>query len=160
HHSARATLRRRRTRGRGRRRAPSPGLARPEGSGVKRALVAVLAVVTLVAAGCGSDDPPPATTAAAPAPKRLQIIFPEGQNVMEMGERVAAVRRIAIAKRAVTPKLTRQRYLAAVANAKPPAPFLRDWKKGSMEGFLFPALYDFTQFTTGKELVDDQLTAF
>jgi peptidoglycan lytic transglycosylase G len=77
-----------------------------------------------------------------------------------MGERVAAVRKIAIAKRGVTPKLTRQRYLAAVAKARPPKPFLRDWKKGSMEGFLFPALYDFTQFTTGKELVDDQLAAF
>ena len=29
-----------------------------------------------------------------------------------------------------------------------------------MEGFLFPALYEFTQFTTGQELVDDQLAAF
>ena len=29
-----------------------------------------------------------------------------------------------------------------------------------MEGFLFPALYEFTQFTTGDELVADQLTAF
>jgi peptidoglycan lytic transglycosylase G len=127
---------------------------------VRRALVALLAAVAVVAAGCGGSDPAPATTAAAPAPKRLRIIFPEGQNVKEMGERVAAVRKIAIAKRGVTPKLTRQRYLAAVAKARPPKPFLRDWKKGSMEGFLFPALYDFTQFTTGKELVDDQLAAF
>ena len=29
-----------------------------------------------------------------------------------------------------------------------------------MEGFLFPALYDFTQYTKGSELVADQLTAF
>ena len=29
-----------------------------------------------------------------------------------------------------------------------------------MEGFLFPALYEFTQFTSGRELVADQLTAF
>jgi uncharacterized YceG family protein len=123
-------------------------------------LVALVAAGVLVASGCGGSEPAPATTASAPAPKRLQIIFPEGQNVKEMGERVAAVRKIAIAKRGVTPKLTRQRYLAAVALARPPTPFLKDWKQGSMEGFLFPALYDFTQFTTGKELVDDQLAAF
>ena len=111
-------------------------------------------------AGCGGDAPPPATTAAAPAVERLRIIFPEGLNVREMGDRVAAVRKIAIAKRGVTPKLTRARYLAAVAQARPPKPFLTDWKRGSMEGFLFPALYEFTQFTSGKELVADQLTAF
>jgi len=80
--------------------------------------------------------------------------------VREVGDRVGAVRKIAIAKRGVTPKLTRKRYLDAVAQAKPPKPFLRDWKRGSMEGFLFPALYEFTQFTSGKELVSDQLTAF
>jgi uncharacterized YceG family protein len=127
---------------------------------MRRVLLALLGAVVLAVAGCGSDDPAPATTAVAPAPSRLRIIFPEGQNVKEMGERVAAVRRIAIAKRGVTPKLTRERYLAAVAKARPPKPFRADWKKGSMEGFLFPALYDFTQFTTGTELLDDQLAAF
>ena len=127
---------------------------------MRRALISLVVATALVVAGCGGSDPAPATTAAAPAPTRLRIVFPEGQNVKEMGERVAAVRKIAIAKRGVTPKLTEQRYLAAVAQARPPKPFLRDWKKGSMEGFLFPALYDFTQFTTGKELVDDQLAAF
>ena len=78
----------------------------------------------------------------------------------EMGERVAAVRKIAIAKRGVTPKLTRARYLAAVSRARPPKAFLADWKRGSMEGFLFPALYEFTQYTNGNELVADQLAAF
>jgi len=127
---------------------------------MRTAPVLLLVFAALLAAGCGGSEPAPATTAAAPAPKRLRIIFPEGQSVKEMGERVAAVRKIAVAKRGVTPTLTRQRYLAAVANARPPKPFLQDWKKGSMEGFLFPALYEFTQFTTGKELVDDQLAAF
>ncbi len=124
--------------------------------------LAVLAVVIGLAAGCGGggDASPPVTTEAAPALERLKIIFPEGQNVREMGDRVAAVRKIAIAKRGVTPKLTRKRYLDAVAQARPPKPFLKDWKRGSMEGFLFPALYEFTQYTNGKELVSDQLTAF
>ena len=123
-------------------------------------LVLATAAALLLVAGCGSDPPPPATTAAAPAVERLRIIFPEGLNVREMGDRVAAVRKIAIAKRGVTPKLTRARYLAAVSRGRPPKPFLADWKQGSLEGFLFPALYEFTQFTTGDELVADQLKAF
>lgn len=125
-----------------------------------RLTLAVTAAVLLLVAGCGSEPTPPATTAAAPAVERLRIIFPEGLNIREMGDRVAAVRRIAIAKRGVTPKLTRARYLAAVSRARPPKVFLGDWKRGSMEGFLFPALYEFTQFTNGDELVIDQLTAF
>ena len=127
---------------------------------MSRWAVVVAVVVCVLAAGCGSNDPAPVTTEAAPAVERLRIIFPEGLNVREMGDRVAVVRKIAIAKRGVTPKLTQQRYLAAVSRARPPKPFLRDWKRGSMEGFLFPALYEFTQFTSGNELVADQLTAF
>jgi len=124
-----------------------------------RAAVVVAAAV-LVAAGCGSDAPPAATTTTAPPLERLRIIFPEGLNVREMGYRVAAVRLIAIKKRGVTPKLTRARYLAAVSRARPPKAFLRDWKRGSLEGFLFPALYEFTQYTSGDELVANQLKAF
>ena len=126
-----------------------------------RSILALAATVgALLVAGCGSDSASPATTAEAPAVVRLRIIFPEGFNVREMASRVAAVRRIAIAKRSVTPKLTRAGYLAAVSRAQPPKAFVADWKRGSMEGFLFPALYEFTQFTTGDELVADQLTAF
>ncbi len=126
-----------------------------------RSILALAATVgALLVAGCGSDSASPATTAEAPAVVRLRIIFPEGFNVREMASRVAAVRRIAIAKRSVTPKLTRAGYLAAVSRAQPPKAFIADWKRGSMEGFLFPALYEFTQFTTGDELVADQLTAF
>ena len=73
---------------------------------------------------------------------------------------MAAVREIAITKRGVTPRLTRAQYLAAVKRAQPPKAFLPDWKRGSMEGFLFPAAYDFTQYTNGSELVADQVTAF
>jgi len=126
-----------------------------------RSLALALGVsAALLVAGCGGDSPPPVTTVAPPAVERLRIIFPEGLNVREMGDRVGAVRKIAIAKRGVTPKLARKRYLDAAAEARPPKPFLKDWKRGSLEGFLFPALYEFTQFTSGKELVSDQVTAF
>ncbi len=126
-----------------------------------RIVLAATAVALALVAGCGSEPAQPATTAVAvPSVERLRIIFPEGLNVREMGDRVAAVREIAIAKRKVAPRLTRARYLAAVSRARPPKAFLGDWKRGSLEGFLFPALYEFTQFTSGDELVADQLTAF
>ena len=131
---------------------------------------AILGVsVVLLAAGLGlgawlgtsrSDEPPPPTTTAPPPLERLRIIFPEGFTVREMGQRVAAVREIAIRRRAVTPRLTRGAYLAAVTRAKPPRAFRRDWVGKRLEGFLFPALYEFSQYTTGRELVTKQLTAF
>jgi UPF0755 protein len=133
---------------------------------VRRSAAAVLLVVSglaaaLAIAGCGGGgEAAPATTETTPRVERLRIIFPEGFNVREMAARVAEVRKIAIARRGVTPRLTRARYLAAVAEALPPKPFRRDWNQGSLEGFLFPALYEFTQYSTGKELVADQLTAF
>jgi UPF0755 protein len=130
---------------------------------IRRSVVlGALAACLLLVAGCGGqskENAPAATTTATPI-ANLRIIFPEGLNVSEMGARVAAVRQIAIAKRGVTPKLTRARYLAAVSRARPPKAFLADWKRGSMEGFLFPALYEFTQYTNGNQLVADQLAAF
>ncbi len=125
-----------------------------------RAAALLVSVVALIAAACGGDSPAARETTEAPPPLvRLRIIFPEGFTVRDMAERVAAVRRIAIDKRGVTPRLTRAGYQAAVAKARPPQPFLRDWKH-SLEGFLFPAVYEFTQKTTATELVADQLAAF
>ena len=77
-----------------------------------------------------------------------------------MAARVAAVRGIAIRERHVTPRLTAQGYLAASAHAKPPAEFRKNWAGRSIEGFLFPATYDFTQFTPSATLVRDQLSFF
>jgi uncharacterized YceG family protein len=108
----------------------------------------------------GDDAPPPPTTTAAPPLARLRIIFPEGFTVREMGDRVAAVRKIALARRGVTPRLTRSGFLAAVHRAEPPQAFRRDWAGKRLEGFLFPALYEFSQYTAGRELVASQLAAF
>jgi UPF0755 protein len=101
----------------------------------------------------------PTTQAAAPL-ERLRIIFPEGFTLREMADRVAAVREIAIARRGVTPRLTRAGYVQATAAATPPAPFRKDWAGRSLEGFLFPATYEFSQFTASEKLVRDQLRAF
>ena len=131
--------------------------------------LALLLVVALVGVGAfaatawiaGGDDEAPAVTATAPPPlARLTIIFPEGFTIREMGDRVAAVRAIAIRKRGVTPRLTRDGYLRAVDRAVAPPRFRKDVRRDSLEGFLFPASYEFTQRTTARELVADQLRAF
>jgi uncharacterized YceG family protein len=116
--------------------------------------------VTAWVSGGEEDEPPPPTTAAPKPLARLRIIFPEGFTVAEMADRVAAVRQIAITKRGVTPRLTRPGYLRAVEAARAPSRFRKDMTRDSMEGFLFPALYEFTQRTTARELVADQLRAF
>ena len=110
----------------------------------------------------GGDDPPPppTTTAAAPALKTLRIVFPEGFTRRQMAERAGEVRQIAIAKRKVRPKLGAAGYLAATKRIVPPKEFRKDVPHGNAEGFLFPALYDFTQKTTAKQLVAKQLSAF
>jgi uncharacterized YceG family protein len=90
----------------------------------------------------------------------LRIIFPEGFTVQEMADRVAAVREIAIARRRVTPRLTRSGYVSAISKARPPAEFRKDWGGESLEGFLFPATYEFTKATPSERLVRDQLRAF
>jgi UPF0755 protein len=130
-------------------------------------LLAMVAVVAIVAVGAfaaaswlGGDDPAPPPPPAPEVLKQLKVIFPEGFTVKEMAERVAAVRQIAIERRGVTPVLTKAGYLRAVKAARPPAPFRKDVKGNAMEGFLFPALYEFTQKTTAPELVAQQLRAF
>jgi uncharacterized YceG family protein len=119
-----------------------------------------LALVALALAGCMGDEsaPPPAET--APPLARLRIIFPEGFTRREMADRVAAVREIAIEKRGVTPRLTKTGYLEAGGAAVPPAEFRKDWQLSSIEGFLFPATYEFTKLTPSVRLVRDQLRAF
>jgi UPF0755 protein len=136
---------------------------------VRRAgAVLVLLVVTASAVwlgasafGGGKDDPPPPpTTTVAPRLKTLRIVFPEGYTRRQMGDRVRAVRRIAIAKRKVLPRLGKAGYLASTRRIVPPKEFRRDVPRGNAEGFLFPALYEFTQKTTANQLVREQLSAF
>jgi UPF0755 protein len=121
-------------------------------------LLLVLGAAGLAACSGGGAEQP--KTAAPPAPPRLRVIFPEGFTVREMADRVAEVREIAIARRGVTPRLTRAGYLAATRAALPPPAFRPDWPGGSLEGFLFPATYDFTQRTSARALIADQLAAF
>ena len=113
-------------------------------------------------AGIGSvnekvSPPPPA---APPPPKPLRIIFPEGFTRREMGERVAAVKRIAVEKRKKKTRISEAAYLKMTQRSALPGRFAEDAKPRNLEGFLFPATYEFLPRTTTKQLVNKQLTAF
>jgi peptidoglycan lytic transglycosylase G len=127
-----------------------------------RSQIAAVALVVLAfgLGGCMGDEPPAAPVETTPPLQTLRILFPEGFTRREMGDRVAAVREIAIDKRGVTPRLTKTGYLEASGAAVPPVEFRRDWKLSSIEGFLFPATYEFTKLTSSAKLVSDQLRAF
>jgi UPF0755 protein len=103
-----------------------------------------------------TPPPPPPTTVAAPKPFR--IVFPEGFSRLEMAQRVEVVAKIAQAKRHGRPvRLARRGYLAATRPQVVPG-FGR--KKRGLEGFLFPATYDFLKNTTSARLAREQLDAF
>jgi uncharacterized YceG family protein len=129
---------------------------------VAAAVVAIgaFAVTAWVSGGKDQAAAPPPTATGPPPLAQLTIIFPEGFTVADMADRVAAVREIAISKRGVTPRLTRAAYLDAVGKAVAPSRFRKNETHDSLEGFLFPASYDFTQETSAHELVADQLRAF
>jgi peptidoglycan lytic transglycosylase G len=90
----------------------------------------------------------------------LGISFPEGFSARQMTDRVAAVRRIAITQRHVTPKLTAKAYAAALTTTPAPAPFRAYMTTRKLEGFLFPSLYKFGPSDTAQQLVRLQLNEF
>jgi UPF0755 protein len=150
---------------------PEPPRRRPRPSrgqlAVRRALALVLLVgglglavwlVTLaVGSGSGGKKAAPATPVAPPS---LKIVFPEGFTRAQMAERIGAVDEIAKEKRKVTPRLSAQAYLKVTASSLTPGKFARDGKRRALEGFLFPATYEFEPQTTSRHLVTQQLESF
>jgi UPF0755 protein len=90
------------------------------------------------------------------APKPFRIIFPEGFTRADMGARVSAVAKIAAKERGKTPRLSQRGYLAATSGER----LLRGFGRHPLEGFLFPATYQFTAATTSAQLVRAQVGAF
>jgi UPF0755 protein len=121
-------------------------------------LVAAFAIAWVAVASVGGKDkatPPP--TVAAP-PKPFRIVFPEGFTREQMAARVTAVSGIAKRERGKLVRLKAKTYLAATANPRRQAGF--GPKAYPLEGFLFPATYDFTARETSPQLVAAQLKAF
>jgi uncharacterized YceG family protein len=94
-------------------------------------------------------------TVAAP-PKPFRIVFPEGFTRADMGTRVKSVAEIARRERGRNPRLSEQAYLAASAGER----YVPGFGRHPLEGFLFPATYQFTARTTSAQLVAAQLRAF
>jgi UPF0755 protein len=117
--------------------------------------IAIFGIVKIVERGGGGGATTTSTVAAAPKPFR--VVFPEGFTRDEMAQRVQAVARIAHRERGVHPKLSSKTYLAA---SGPRVVLGFGSKHRRLEGFLFPATYDFLTRTTSKQLVRAQLTAF
>ena len=123
--------------------------------GVLLVLVVVFALVGIATrrkSGAGA----PATTAVVLA-KPFRIVFPEGFTRRDMAHRVQVVAKIAQAKHRGHVVLSQRTYLAAT-HPRVLAGF--GSKKRPLEGFLFPATYDFLAATTSAQLVHQQLVAF
>jgi uncharacterized YceG family protein len=122
------------------------------------ALLVALAIVAFTLLGRGSgQSSAPTTTVAPPPPKPFRIIFPEGFTRDDMAHRVAVVARIAERKSRKHVQLAARGYLHW---SQPRAVAGFGKGKKSLEGFLFPATYDFLRNTTSRQLVEDQLQAF
>ena len=117
-------------------------------------------LVTVAVGGIGGGDGGKTAPTVPVAPPALKIIFPEGFTRAQMAERISAVNEIAREKRKINPKLSSQAYLKATESSLMPGRFARDGKRRPLEGFLFPATYEFEPQTTSRQLVTRQLDSF
>lgn len=128
----------------------------------------IFAVLVLVVRATGDDEATPevaAPIASEPAPivvepvQTMKIVFPEGFTREQMAKRIRAVNKIAQEERGLAPSLTPKEYRQATkVDLRPPG--FEEVEAPNLEGFLFPATYEFTEETTTAELVDMQLAAF
>ncbi|MGZ4398920.1 MAG: endolytic transglycosylase MltG, partial [Gaiellaceae bacterium] len=121
-------------------------------------LALLYGAVKLALGGSGGKAQP--TTSSAAAPRPFKVIFPEGFTRRQMAGRVAAVDRIAYRERHLRPRLSPSGYLRLTRRSALPGRFAGDHKARQLEGFLFPATYDFLASTTTRQLVNQQLVAF
>jgi peptidoglycan lytic transglycosylase G len=131
----------------------------------RRLLAVVVLVLVVVAAGSVAgygvtqrSAAPPPPPAPAPPPRPFRIVFPEGFTREEMADRVSAVVEIARRTRHANVRLGRSTYLASSSRAVVPC-FGRKPQR-NLEGFLFPATYEFLRDTSSRRLVLDQIETF
>ncbi|MGH3093618.1 MAG: endolytic transglycosylase MltG, partial [Gaiellaceae bacterium] len=134
------------------------------------ALVGILLGFGLLAAiawaFAGNDEravaPETATGATDTAPPKpvLRIVFPEGFTRKEMAARVREVNRIAENRRNIEPALRPGEYTEAAERVRDLPEDFRRVEAPHLEGFLFPATYEFNPDTTSRQLVAQQLEAF
>ena len=120
-------------------------------------LVAGFAVAWFIVSSFGGGKHAQPTTAVLP-PKPFRVVFPEGFTRAQMAQRVGVVSRIAQRERGKATRLRARTYLAAANRLRLEPGFGRH--SYPLEGFLFPATYDFVARTTSAQLVAQQLKAF
>jgi UPF0755 protein len=132
--------------------------------GLALAAAIAWAVIDLgVGGGSAADAESDSSTGlvdTAPPKPILRIVFPEGFTRKQMARRIDAVNEIAEKERGISPSLRPRAYLAATEVGRQVPPDFKKDDPPNLEGFLFPATYDFTEDTTSKELVAGQLEAF
>jgi len=130
------------------------------GFGLLAAIAWAVAGVGLGSDAGGSSEVDTTALDTAPAKPVLRIIFPEGFTRKQMAARITAVNKIALEERGISPSLRPGRYLAASERVAKLPPGFKSSDAPNLEGFLFPATYEFNEDTTSEQLVDDQLEAF
>jgi UPF0755 protein len=120
-------------------------------------LVAGFAVAWFIVSSVGRGKKDQPTTVVLP-PKPFRVVFPEGFTRAQMAQRVGVVARIAQRERGKATRLRSRTYLAATNRPRLEPGFGRH--SYPLEGFLFPATYEFVARTTSEQLVADQLKAF
>jgi UPF0755 protein len=124
------------------------------------ALLALLVGSAMAVLGGEEEQaaPPPAPI---PPPKTCNIAFPEGFTREQMAAKITANARAARKECGFRSPLSAGRYLALTAgSSRVPRPFLTEGRPPHLEGFLFPATYEFTARTTTRQIVSAQLAAF
>jgi uncharacterized YceG family protein len=128
----------------------------------KQALV--IAALAVVVAGCGAKAAtPPTTTAPVVLLRQFRFLFPEGFTRAQTVDRVGTDVRIAKAKLRRARRPARFAISAveyALATRRAVVPCFGKKAQTNLEGFLFPATYDFDVETTPTDLRRDQIQAF
>lgn len=132
---------------------------------MRRRLVALLVLGGLIGLGVvvvratldrGSHTSSTTTTVVKP----LKIVFPEGFTRLDMAARITTVDQIARKERGINPTLSASKYRKLTRRSVLPGRYAGDGKSRTLEGFLFPATYEFLGSTSTENLVSDQLVAF
>jgi len=121
-------------------------------------LIAGFAIAWAIVSSFGGSGKGKQATTAALAPRPFKVVFPEGFTRAQMARRVTAVAQIAKRERGRAPALAGRSFLAVTRLPRREPGFGR--KRYPLEGFLFPATYDFTIHSTAAQLVAQQLDAF
>ena len=140
-----------------------PERARPPRGAVLRRRLVALGVLLAALIGLGvavasirDRGPKAKTPTVAAPPKPFRIVFPEGFTRLQMAARVKDVAGIATHERGRKPRLAEPGYLAASGDKR----LIPGFGRRPLEGFLFPATYQFTERSSAPQLVSAQLRTF